>query len=172
MENIRMLFDFSCESGTSLLTLFITLSVINVILQTVKSIVTIKCGRLGASGINALAFWLYTYVTFFTAIDGIGLGLKALITGVVNLIGVYIVKYFEEKMRKDKMWRVELTVSRSDFYSLMSNAEEMGLTYNYIDIEKYFIVNFYCPTQSESQKVKDLVKKYNVKYFATETKIL
>lgn len=155
----------------NLLILFIVLSVINVVLNTIKAIVTVKGGALSSAIINAITFGVYTIVIVYTNCE-LDLWVKVLVTAITNFVGVYVVKVIEEKMRKDKMWRVELTVSRSDFYSLMSNAEEMGLTYNYIDIEKYFIVNFYCPTQSESQKVKDLVKKYNVKYFATETKIL
>ena len=156
---------------TQLLVLFIGLSIINVVLNTIKAIVTVKGGAMSSALINAITFGVYTVVIVYTNCE-LALWVKVLVTAVTNFIGVYIVKVIEEKMRKDKMWRVEVTVTRSDFFPLLANAEEMGLTYNYIDIEKYYIVNFYCPTQEESNKVKALVNKYNVKYFATETKIL
>ena len=47
----------------TLLITFIVLSIVNVILQTVKSIVTVKCGKFSASIVNAVAFGLYTVVT-------------------------------------------------------------------------------------------------------------
>ena len=47
----------------TLLITFIVLSIVNVILQTVKSIVTVKCGKFSASIVNAVAFGLYTIVT-------------------------------------------------------------------------------------------------------------
>ena len=46
------------------------------------------------------------------------------------------------------------------------------LQYNYIDLEKYYIVNFYCATQNESAIAKEFIEKYNGKYFASESKIL
>ena len=127
---------------TQLLVLFIGLSIINVVLNTIKAIVTVKGGAMSSALINAITFGVYTVVIVYTNCE-LALWVKVLVTAVTNFIGVYIVKIIEEKMRKDKMWRVEVTVSRSDFYSLMSNAEEMELTYNYIDIEKYFIYNLH-----------------------------
>jgi hypothetical protein len=93
-----------------MLLLFIALTILNVIIQTVKSIATIKCGKIAAALINALAYGLYTYVVFFTASDGIDLHAKALITAGANLVGVYIVKLIEEKTYKDKLWKIEATV--------------------------------------------------------------
>ena len=46
----------------NLLATFIILNVVNVLIQTVKSICTVKCGKVVASIVNALAYGLYTYV--------------------------------------------------------------------------------------------------------------
>ena len=46
----------------NLLTLFIILNIVNVIIQTVKSIATIKCGKYMAAFVNAVAYGLYTVV--------------------------------------------------------------------------------------------------------------
>ena len=50
-----------------LLALFVVMNVLNVIIQTIKSIATIKCGKTVASLVNAIAYGLYTYVIFFTS---------------------------------------------------------------------------------------------------------
>ena len=44
-----------------LLILFIVMNVLNVVIQTVKSIATIKCGKTVAAIVNAVAYGLYTY---------------------------------------------------------------------------------------------------------------
>lgn len=44
-----------------LLILFIVMNVLNVVIQTVKSIATIKCGKTVAAIVNAFAYGLYTY---------------------------------------------------------------------------------------------------------------
>ena len=104
--------------------------------------------------------------------DGLGIMWKAIIIGLANLVGVYVVKVVEEKKRKIKLWKVEMTVDKEDFERLLTRARLEGLVLNYIDIEKWVLVNFYCETQEESHKVKELAKQYNTKYFVSETKNL
>ena len=95
-----------------LLTLFIVLSILNVILNTVKSIVTVKGGKLAAAFINAITFFVYTYVIIYTNCE-LNMHLKAGITAIINFVGVYVVKLIEEKARKDKLWKVEATVKHA-----------------------------------------------------------
>lgn len=157
----------------NLLITFIIFNVLNVIIQTVKSIATIKCGKWGAALINAVAYGLYTYVIVYTMCD-LPLWLKALIVAVANLIGVFVVKLLEEKTRKDKMWKIETTFIKKDNFitNLKVWAKVNHISYNYIDIEKYYVVNFYCPTQRESAIVKDFIFKFGGKYFVSESKAL
>ena len=46
------------------------------------------------------------------------------------------------------------------------------IPFNYIDINKYIIINCYCATQKDSTIVKEILDKYNAKYFVSESKIL
>ena len=155
----------------NLLIIFIVLNIVNVILQTVKSIATVKCGKGMAAIINAIAFGLYTIVTVYTMCD-LPLMLKAGIVAVCNLVGVWVVKWLEEKARKDKLWKVEVTIPAEQAEQMIENCKYYGFTYNYVDIEKYFLINFYCPTQQDSLNVKKLLQSYDAKYFVTESKTL
>ena len=92
-----------------LLVLFIVMNVLNVIIQTIKSIATIKCGKIAAAVVNAFAYGLYTYIVVLTMCD-LPLMWKCLIVAGANFIGVWVVKFFEEKARKDKLWKVEATI--------------------------------------------------------------
>lgn len=157
---------------TKLLTLFIVLNVVNVIIQTVKSIATIKCGKTMAAIVNAIAYGLYTVVVVYTVCD-LPLWLKVIVVGMANLIGVYIVKYFEEKGRKDKLWKVEATVSAQYVERLHNELSAVKLSHNYIDnIGKYVIFNVYCETQADSIEAKKLLDYYHAKYFVSESKVL
>ena len=156
----------------NMLVIFITLTILNVVIQTVKSIATIKCGKWVAALVNAVAYGLYTYVIFFTSADGIDLHTKALITALANLVGVYVVKFFEEKARKDKLWEVRATVLPSRAEWLISRLTEQHIPFNYINIEKYVIFNIYCATQNESSIAKAHLDVANAKYFASESKTL
>jgi hypothetical protein len=162
-------FEFSLNG---FLFVFIVLNVLNVIIQTVKSIATIKCGAWAAASINALAYGLYTIVVVYMNADGLGLAWKAIVIGLANLFGVYVVKILEAKNRKDKLWKVEATVKRTLITSLDNALSKLNISHNYIVTLNYGIFNCYCATQEESAKVKLLLSKYEAKYFVSESKTL
>mgnify|MGYP003289571846 FL=1 len=120
----------------SLVITYIVLNIVNVIIQTVKSIATIKCKKGVASIVNAVAYGLYTVVVIYMVCD-LPLWFKIAVVAIANLIGVYLVKYFEEKNRKDKLWKVEATINKEDFEKINGTAKSLDLSYNYVDIEKY-----------------------------------
>lgn len=150
---------------------FVILNIVNVIIQTVKSLATVKCGKTVASIVNAVAYGLYTVVVVYTVCD-LPLWLKVVVVGVANLIGVYVVKLIEEKSRKDKLWKVECTVPQENAYYLAIELKNQ-VPFNYIEnVGKYAIFNIYCATQEQSATVKLILNEYNAKYFVTETKNL
>ena len=98
---------------------------------------------------------------------------KCVITFICNVIGVYIVKYIEELLRKDKVWKVETPINKiyqSDVCEMLNKAK---ISYNYIEgVGKYTIFNVFCATQEQSAAVREILKAYNAKYFVSESKIL
>ena len=159
-------FEFS-----AFLWMFIVLNIINVIMQTFKSIVTIKCGKGMASVVNALAYGLYTVVVVFMNANGLGLFWKAVIIGLANLIGVYIVKLCEEKARKDRLWRITVTIPHKYFETAKLALTLNDISYSYIDIEKYVIFDCYCATQNETKIVTEICCNNFGKLFASESKL-
>lgn len=157
---------------TKLLLLFIVLNIFNVILQTVKSIITIRCGKTASAIINAVAYGLYTIVTIYLLCD-LPLLWKAGIVALCNFVGVWVVKYFEEKARKDKLWKVEATVQKCYTEDLHYALKNVGLPHNYIDnVGLYTVFNIYCATQKESLEAKHYLDRYKAKYFVSESKTL
>ena len=155
-----------------LLITFIILNIANVIIQTVKSLATVKCGKGVAAVVNAVAYGLYTIVTVYMLCD-LELYLKAGIVALCNLIGVYVVKWLEEKARKDKLWKVELTTKAENTKDLHTNLKDLNIPHNFVEnVGIYTIFNIYCATQKESALVKDIANRYKAKYFVAETKAL
>lgn len=151
--------------------LFALCTAVNVILSTIKSILTVKGGKLSASFINALTYGFYSYVIVLTSADGMPIWLKMAITAVCNFVGVYLVKWIEEKARKDKLWKVELTVPTK--YTTIIDFDLHDVPHSYIELsDKHTLFNFYCATQKESAKVKAIANQYEAKYFVAESKNL
>lgn len=149
---------------------FIILNILNVIIQTVKSLVTVKCGKELAAIVNAIAFGLYTVVTVYMMCE-LPLGTKAIVVALCNLVGVYVVKLLEEKARKDKLWKVELTVRNFNTQKLAKALDDLDIPYNYIEnVGKYTIFNVYCSTQKQSATVKGIGTECKAKFFVSETK--
>jgi hypothetical protein len=152
--------------------IFVALNIVNVIVQTIKSIATLKCGKTAAAIINAFAYGFYTIVTIYMLCD-LPLFWKAGIVALCNLIGVYIVKWGEEKARKDKLWKVEATVLRGYTNELHATLVAEELSHNYLEnVGKYTLFNIFCATQAESAKAKKILDSYDAKYFVSESKTL
>lgn len=154
----------------NLLLIFVVLSIVNVIFSTIKSIVTIKSGPWVASIVSALYYGYYNIVLIYTVAD-FPLWQKVVVTGGCNLVGVFIVKYGEERARKDKLWKVELTVPTE--YKNAIDFDLRTVPHSYIELsDKHTLFNFYCATQADSAKVKAIANQYEAKYFVAESKNL
>lgn len=156
----------------SLLITFCVLNIFNVIVQTIKSIATIRCGKGMAALVNAGAYGLYTVVTVYMLCD-LPLLWKAVIVAVCNLVGVFVVKWAEEKARKDKLWKVEATVEHRYTKEVHKDLLAAELTCNYIELgEKWTVFNIFCINKEQSAKAKEVLSAHNAKYFVSESKTL
>lgn len=155
-----------------LLILFVIMNVLNVVIQTVKSIATIKCGKTVAAIVNAVAYGLYTYIVVLTMCD-LPLLAKCLIVAAANFIGVFIVKFCEEKARKDRLWKVEATVPFYETEYLHDELKDKLIDHNYVEgVGNWSIFNIYCPTQEQSRAAKEILNRHQAKYFVSESKTL
>ena len=154
------------------LAVFFGLSIVNVVFATIKSLVTINGGKMTASLISGGYFAFYNIMMVYTVAD-FPMWQKCVITFVCNVVGVFVVKWGEEKARKDKLWKVEATIYEPYKESLIEALNKADLPFNYIEgIGKYVLFNIYCETQKDSKAVKGLLDFHKAKYFVTESKSL
>ena len=155
------------------LTLFIILNIANVIIQTIKSIATIKCGKTVASIVNAVAYGLYTYVVVFMNCDDLSLFWRAVIVALSNLVGVFVVKYVEEKKRKDRLWKVELAVLGGEKATIAKSLiNQADIPMNYYWVGDWVMFNVYCENQKQSSKMAEICKAVGGKISAYESKAI
>ena len=152
------------------LMLFIVLNVANVIIQTIKSIATIKCGKTVASIVNAVAYGLYTYVVVFMNCDDLSLFARAVIVAVANLVGVWVVKYVEEKKAKDKLWKVELAVPCDKLDIADRLIQDSKIPYNAMLVGDWVMFNAYCETKADTHRMSEVAKMVGGKISAYESK--
>lgn len=152
--------------------LFVLLSIANVVLSTIKSITTIKSSKGVASFISAGYYAFYNIVLIYTVAD-FPLYQKVIVTFFCNLVGVFAVKWAEERMRRDKMWKIEMTIPKDRTEELDAALSARGIPHNYIpNLGKYTAFNLYCATQKESAFARELVDQFGAKYFVSESKSL
>lgn len=153
---------------------FIALSIINVIFSTIRSITTIKSGKTIASIISGGYFAFYNIMLIYTVAD-FPMWQKCVITFACNVVGVWIVKLVEEKMRKDKLWKIEVTVKQRDKVKLVEELVKKDIPFSMIRTvnAEYTKIEAYAATQKESREIKEIIEQLETaKYFVTESKAL
>lgn len=147
---------------------FVILSIVNVVFSTIRTLTTVKSGKGIASLIAGGYFAYYNVVIIYTVAD-FPLWQKCLITFICNVVGVYLVKWGEEKTRKDKLWKVEVTIPTK--YAIEADVALKNVPHSYqIITSKHTLFSCYCNTQEQSKHVKETMDKYGAKYFASESK--
>ena len=153
--------------------IFTIATVINITLSTIRSLCTIKGGKWLSATTNAICYGFYPLVVMLTAKDTVHILVNMSITAVANFVCVWLIKFCEEKARKDKLWKIEATVFEPYEESLHAALTQAEIPHNYIsNIGKYSIFNVYCETQKESAKAKEILDYHKAKYFVSESKIL
>lgn len=150
--------------------LFICLQLVNVVLSTVRSVVTIKGTRISASIISAVYFGFYTIIVIYTADDNMNLWIKVLITAFTNLIGTYIGRLIVDKIKADKLWEITTTFKQK----YKAEIEETLLQNNilYISLEtcttKITALKIYSKNKAESKQIRSILRKYDAYFVAQE----
>lgn len=147
--------------------IFTLATIVNVSVSTIRSICTIKCGKWLSALTNAICYGFYPLIVMLTAKDTVDIVTNMCITAVANFICVWIIKYVEEKARKDKLWRIDLTVPAEE--TAFIHRKLANIPHNYIECGPKTVFNCYCATQKESAEVKTLAVAIGGQYSAFES---
>lgn len=153
--------------------IFTLATIVNVTLSTIRSICTIKSGKLMSAITNAVCYGFYPLIVMLTAQGTVEIIVNMAITALANFVCVYIIKLVEEKARKDKLWKVEATIPYNLTNELHKQLTTANIAHNYIaNVGAYTIFNIYCPSQAVSVNVRQALENCGAKYFVSESKTL
>ena len=154
--------------------LFVILNFVNVLVNTSRSLLTIKGGKWIASIMNAVCYGYYTIIIVITATYEMPLFIKCIAVALVNFIGVFTIKYCEEKMKKEVLWIYNATakVCTDKLHSVIRLLKDANikLIYDTVIENELYTIQIFSNTQKESEMIKAILENYNIKYYAIESK--
>lgn len=153
------------------LLIYLILQIINVILSTIKSIVTIKGPKLLAAIMNALSYSVNIIVVIYTVMN-FSLWIKILITAGTNFAGTYLGIYITEKLRKDRLWEIKATVRTIDEYLAIKHELKLQSDIKYnsmtLDDNQGYLFYVYAKTKQQSKIIREILWRNNADTIATE----
>lgn len=146
---------------------FFICSLINVMLSTLKTILTVKASKGVATIINAITYGFYAIVV--KQLASLDLITTITVTIVTNIIGVYISMWLLEKTKKDCLWKISVTTKDN---TLVEKLEKFSISYvmNPVQYKKqiYYNIDVFSENQKDSSIIENILKEYKVKYNITE----
>lgn len=152
--------------------MFTLIQLINVIISTIKSILTIKAGKITASIVNAVAYGFNVIVVKQIAgIDNVWI--LVFVTMITNFIGVYISKLFLEKTEKVQLWRISASVKKEQYDNFTKDLGEKEIQYFSLltNHNSRMACEIFSYSREESAIIKSIFDKYDVKYTVLINKI-
>lgn len=158
----------------TILLIYLALQIVNVILATIKSIVTVRGTKLMAAIMNALSYSVNIVVVIYSVMN-FNIWIKIAITAFTNFVGTYLGIYLLEKTRKEKLWEISGTVIRADDYVAIKEELRKYPDIKYhsltLDDNQGYIFYVYTKTKSQSRVVKDLMIEHKAYTVAKEENV-
>ena len=144
---------------------FCVCSLVNVILSTLKTLIMVNAGRRSAIVINAVCYGFYTFVV--KQLAEVDYATAVIATIGANIVGVWISYKIMDLFKKDKLWRITVTLkNKKALDECMKNLEKYNI--GFTPIEKTNSIDIYSYNQKESAIIKNILGNYDYKYFIQE----
>lgn len=147
--------------------IFFICSLINVMLSTLKTILTVKASKGVATIINAITYGFYAIVV--KQLASLDLITTVTVTIITNIIGVYVSMWLLERTKKDCLWKISVTTKDN---TLVEKLEKFTISYvmNPVQYKKqtYYNIDVFSENQKDSSIIENILKEYKVKYNITE----
>lgn len=145
--------------------LFCVCSLINVILSTLKTLIMVNAGEKMSILINAICYGFYTLVV--KQLGAVDYVTAVVVTILANVIGVWISYRIMNFFKKDKLWRITVTLkSVEQFTECVTQLTKYNI--GYTPIENSNSIDIYSYNQKESLIIKNILGNYDYKYFIQE----
>lgn len=155
----------------NIIVFYFIIQLVNVMFNTVRLILTVKSSKFSASLFTAISYGIYTVVLVYTSAD-FSLLAKVIVAFTSNFIGVYLSRLILDKIRKDKVWKIEAIVPfgylSTELHTIREELQKVNLKANILQEKDFIVISAFCDTQKETQLFTDTLKKYDAKFIAFE----
>lgn len=159
--------EFFTNPAVWSIVLFFVLNLINVILGTMRSILTVKSTPFVSMVINTVSYTFYSGIV--KLVSGQDMAVVLITTALTNIIGVYIAQFILNKAKKDKLWRITATLPTDiDSGVIVPKLKEKGIASVVYVGEDVKLIDIYSKTQGESLVIKEILEPLKVKYSVVE----
>lgn len=149
--------------------LFFVLQFVNVVLSTMRSVLTVTANKHISVIANTVSYTFYSAIV--KLMTGQDMWVVVAATFITNILGVYLADFILNKMKKDKLWKFEIAVPIENNTRFYIGMLKSNIPYTKYVSSKYVIYHCYCATQNESKIIMELAKKFNANFSAYENKL-
>lgn len=144
------------------LIVFIVIQFLNVIISTIKSILTVKGGKATAALINAVSYTFGAVVTKLLTQQSFGVVIC--VTLLTNIIGVYLAKAILEKFQKEKLWTIMTTCKVEDKDPIEKEFRRRDIKYvSFLAENNRYFINIFSHSRAESALIKEILGNFHTK---------
>lgn len=148
---------------------FIIIQFANVIISTIKSILTVKGGKTTAAIINAVSYTFAAVVTKF--ITEQSFLWVILITFFTNLIGVYFAKWILEKTKKERLWTIMTTAREENHAEIELQLRRRDIQYTLLPAANHrYFIHIFSYSKAESAMISEILEQFSLRYSIIENR--
>lgn len=151
------------QMASPALWIFIVIQLVNVIISTIKSIVTVNGSRMSASAINAISYTFGAVITKLLTQQSFEVAI--VVTFITNMVGVWVGKYIMEKREPERLWTVHATVRSKEKTALEEMLLKRGIQFVLLPAENdRYLYTIFARSKAESSLLKEILANFDVKY--------
>lgn len=151
--------------------IFVAIQMLNVIISTVKSILTVNGSKMTAAVVNSVSYTFANVVTKLLTQQPFEVIIVT--TMVTNMTGVYAAKWLMEKTRKERLWTVMATLRSSNKDDVEELLKMRGIQYTLIPAENdRWFANIFSHSKAESALIREILQKWDIKHTIVENRAL
>ena len=149
--------------------IFVTIQMVNVVISTVKSILTVNGSKMTAAVVNSVSYTFANVVTKMLTQQPFEVIIVT--TMVTNMVGVYAAKWLMEKTRKERLWTVMATLRSSNKDAVEELLQMRGIQYTLIPAENdRWFANIFSHSKAESALIREILQKWDIKHTIVENR--
>lgn len=151
------------QMASPALWIFIAIQLVNVILSTIKSIVTVNGSRMSASVINAVSYTFGAVITKLLTEQSFEVAI--VVTFITNIVGVWLGKYIIDKRQPERLWTVNATVRSKEKQALEDKLKSRSIQFILLPAENdRYLYTIFARSKAESSLLQEILSGFDVKY--------